>query len=169
MKQQLTRKEFQEKVEYVLNLLNQVNTITEELENTLTETTKKNVHELSEIFDDIRQNQMHDIKDIMMKFDELGVLDELSNEDPTLFPFDVTEETIHKVSLKMEAINVIKEAIAAGVLEAAGSRRVYVCVSEDGTEENSYWKPILLDEAASSLVENGCVEMLKKAVEKAKE
>lgn len=54
---QLTKKQFQEKIEYVLNLLNQVNTVTEELENTLTET-KKDVPELSAIFDDIRQNQM---------------------------------------------------------------------------------------------------------------
>lgn len=165
---QLTRKQFQEKIEYVLNLLNQVNTVTEELENTLTET-KKDVPELSAIFDDIRQNQMHDVKDIMAAFDELGVLDELPDAHPLLSPFDVDEETIRKVSLKMEAVNVIKEAIAAGVLDAAGTERVYVCISEDGTEENSYWEPVLLDEAASSLVESGNVEMLKKAVEEAKE
>lgn len=165
---QLTRKQFQEKIEYVLNLLNQVNTVTEELENTLTET-KKDVPKLSAIFDDIRQNQMHDVKDIMAAFDELGVLDELPDAHPLLSPFDVDEETIRKVSLKMEAANVIKEAIAVGVLDAAGTERVYVCISEDGTEENSYWEPVLLDEAASSLVENGNVEMLKKAVEEAKE
>ena len=166
---QLTRKQFQEKIEYVLNLLNQVNTVTEELENSLTETTKKNVPELSAIFDDIRQNQMHDVQDIMTAFDELGVLDELPDAHPLLSPFDVDEETIRKVGLKMEAANVIKEAIAAGVLDAAGTERVYVCISEDGTEENSYWEPVLLDEAASSLVESGNVEMLKKAVEEAKE
>lgn len=108
---QLTRKQFQEKIEYVLNLLNQVNTVTEELENTLTETTKKDVPELSAIFDDIRQNQMHDVKDIMTAFDELGVLDELPDEHPLLYSFGVDEENIRKVSLKMEATNVIVEEV----------------------------------------------------------
>lgn len=162
---ELTKQKLQKKIEDVLKLLDQVNTLTEELENTLNE----NEIDASKIFNDIRQNRMHDINGIMMEFDKLGVLDKLPDAPPLHYSFGLDEETIRKAGLKMEAANVIQEAIKVGVLDAAGSERVYVCIDEDGTEENSYWEPVLLDEAASSLVETGNVEMLKKAVEEAKE
>ena len=65
----------------------------------------------------------------------------------------------------MSAIKLIKEAIAVGVLQAAGSKRVYVRIRDD---EDEYLAPVLLDDAALNLVDTGNVKTLQEAVENAK-
>lgn len=150
-----------EKIQTALNMLGEVDTIMKTLEDEISEQSKVSYYgyeSISDIFSDIRCNQMHDIDEIMGSLEELGALDSLP-DDTSL------DDNIKRFQEKLSAIELIKEAIAVGVLRAAGSKRVYVAWCD---EEEEYWAPMLLDDAALSLVDTGSVDILRQTVEQAK-
>lgn len=150
-----------ERISTALNMLGEVDTIMKTLEDDISEQSKVSYYgyeSIVDIFDDIRCNQMHDINEIMNRLEELGALDNLP-DDTSL------DDNIKRFQEKLSAIELIKEAIAVGVLRAAGSKRVYIAWRD---EEEEYWAPMLLDDAALSLVDTESVDILRKTVEQAK-
>lgn len=64
-----------------------------------------------------------------------------------------------------ETIALIHKAIDVGVLTAAGKRRVYVAIEEE--DGDSYFSPVIIEDAAKDLICQGEVDTLRKAVETA--
>lgn len=150
-----------ERIQTALGMLGEVDAIMKELEKDISGTSKISYYgyeSIYDIFDDIRCNQMHDIDEIMDRLEKLGALDGLP-DDTSL------DDNIKRFQEKLSAIKLIKEAIAVGVLQAAGSKRVYVRIRDD---EDEYLAPVLLDDAALNLVDTGNVKTLQEAVENAK-
>lgn len=150
-----------ERIQTVLNMLGEVDAIMEELKDNFSEQAKVSYYgyeSMSDIFHDIQCNQMHDIDEIMTRLDELGALDGLPDDT------DINDN-INRFKEKLSAIELIKEAIVVGVLQAAGSKMVYVACRN---KEEEYWAPVLIEDAALNLVDTGNVETLREAVENAK-
>lgn len=150
-----------ERIQTALSMLGEVDAIMKELEKDISGTAKISYYgyeSIYDIFDDIRCNQMHDIDEIMDRLEKLGALDGLP-DDTSL------DDNTKRFQEKLSAIELIKEAIAVGVLQAAGSERVYVGIRND---EDEYLAPVLLDDAALNLVDTGNVKTLQEAVENAK-
>lgn len=149
-----------EKIQTVLNMLDEINNTLKLLEDDFSEQAKISYYgyeSISDIFDDIRCNQMHDIDEIMERLKELGALDGIPDNASL-------DDNIKQFQEKLTALELIKKAIAVGVLQAAGSERVYVAMRD---KDDEYWAPLLLEDAALSLVDTGNVETLREAVETA--
>ena len=161
----LTKKTVRQQISTMLNMLAEVNESSAELEEALADEVKGGTEpEIYELFDDIRCNQIHDIDEIMGRLKEIGALKSLPDE------FEINQEILEKFKARLEAKELIKEAISLGVLQAAGSKRVYVYMhdGDDDSEESGYWVPELLDDAALSLAETNSIEMLRERVEEVK-
>lgn len=167
-KHELTKKAIRSQVQDALDALKRANTIMSNLEKEMTK--RADCPEgLYELFDDIRSNQMHDIYEIMREFEDIGALEDIPDgEDDSEEVQKKVEEGVKKFMKVVRAEELIKEAISVGVLEAAGPGRVYILTSDDGKEENSYWMPLSLHDAAQGLVQNNAYEVVMAAVEEKK-
>lgn len=166
METELTKTKIRIDLHQIFVVKDRMNELIGNLEKTLRENiTEEDASELSDIFNDIREGKDEDVDDIMRKLYDINEICEL--------PYDIVhfdDDVIEKAKKLMAAKELINEAIKKGVLQAAGKERVYICVSENGSEndeESYFWEPILLDEAAADLLKNGGYEVLKKAVDEA--
>lgn len=164
--EKLTKTKIRNELHTIFVVKDRMNELIGNLEKTLRENiTEEDASELSDIFNDIRGGKDEDVDDIMRKLYDINEICEL--------PYDIVhfdDDVIEKAKKLAAAKELINEAIKKGVLQAAGKERVYICVSENGSEndeESFFWEPILLDEAAADLLENEGYEVLKKAVDEA--
>lgn len=102
-------------------------------------------------------NMLDEINNTLKLLEELGALDGIPDNASL-------NDNIKQFQEKLTALELIKKAIAVGVLQAAGSERVYVAMRD---KDDEYWAPLLLEDAALSLVDTGNVETLREAVETA--
>lgn len=162
----LTKQSIRNQVQDALDALDRVNTIMENLEESMSKTAE-NEDVLHNLFDEIRSNQIHDIYEIMREFEDVGALQSIPEEEAKN-DLDLTKEIMEvgeKLKKVREVNDLINEAIAVGLLIRAGKDRVYVPISEDGDE---YWMPLTIPEAVRGLSESDQYEEFKAEVEKRK-